>query len=179
MDALRNYAETELAFIGYDHKCDGIDLSMKNCVLELIDVFSKQGHSGFSANECVTLFNKLARFEPLKPIMCTDDEWCEVFEISDETLFQNKRHSAIFKQGRFGRPYFIDAIVWIDESDCGFTGVVEGIRSRQFIKIPFTPKTFRIKVDSQERIIDREILEEALDYYDFHGSVLTEVINGR
>lgn len=177
MGALRDYVEMELTSIGYDDKCNGIDLSMKNCVLELIDLFSSQGHSGFSANECVNLFNRLARMEPLQPIMCTDDEWTDVSDISGEPLFQNKRHSAVFKKGKDGKPYFLDAIIWTDEDGCGFTGTVEGIWSGQPIKIPFTPKSFRVSVNSERKIIDRNILKEALDYYDLHGGVITEIID--
>lgn len=177
MGALREYAEMELASIGYDDNCDGIDLSMKNSVLELIDVFSRQGHSGFSANECVNLFNRLARMEPLKPIMCTDDEWFDVSDISGEPFFQNKRHSAVFKKGKNEKPYFLDAIIWVDEEGCGFTGNVEGIWSAQPIRIPFTPKSFRVKVDSERKIIDTENLIKALEYYDHYSGVLTEIKN--
>ena len=174
---MRQYAELELAAIGYDEKCEGMDMMMRNSVLELIDVFSKQGHSGFSSGACVDLFNRLARFEPLKPIMCTDDEWSDVSRISDTPFFQNKRHSAVFKEGKDARPYYLDAIIWVTEDGTGFTGTVEGVQSRQFIRLPFTPKTFYVRIDSERNVIDRDKLKTALEYYDFHGTVLIEAIN--
>lgn len=179
MGTLSEYAELELAAIGYDDKCEEYDKMVRDSILELIEVFSNQGHSGFSAPHCLDIFNKLARFEPLQPILCTDDEWSDVSDVSNMPFFQNKRHSAIFKEGEDARPYFLDAIVWVGREGERFTGEVEGITSVQFIKVPFIPKTFYIKIDSDNNIIERKKLQEALEYYDYHGGTITEINHER
>jgi len=47
----------------------------------------------------------LSRFEPISPLTGKDEEWGEVVNY----LFQNNRNSAVFKEGKDGKPYFIDA----------------------------------------------------------------------
>lgn len=79
-------------------------------VLELLKVFSDEGHSGSSAPYAINVFKTLAMFEPLVPLTGEDWEWTEV---SDGT-FQNKRCSHVFKQAdRFdGQAYDIDGIIF-------------------------------------------------------------------
>ena len=81
-------------------------------VLELLKVFSDEGHSGSSAPYAINVFKTLAMFEPLVPLTGEDWEWTEV---SDGT-FQNKRCSHVFKQAdRFdGQAYDIDGIIFYD-----------------------------------------------------------------
>jgi hypothetical protein len=68
-------------------------------VLELIQTFSKQGHSGFSAGMVRELFNKLSNFETLTPITSNPQEWNDVTELSDgNILFQNKRDPRFFSE---------------------------------------------------------------------------------
>ena len=70
-------------------------------------------------------------------------------------LYQNKRNSAVFKDET--GVWYLDAVIWCADTpgDSGstwdnFSGTVEGIKSRQYIKeFPFTPKTFRINVTKE------------------------------
>lgn len=165
MGNLSKHAQTELEMAGlFSDKGDFYGGMTGKAVMELIDVFEKQGHSGMSAPMVVSIFKDLANFNPINPIKCTDEEWGEV----SEGTFQNKRLSAVFKEGKDGKPYYLDAIVWQYEDGGAFTGTVEGISSRQFIKLPFLPKTFYVKVTQGEenKIIDREELEKAFNYYE-------------
>lgn len=82
-------------------------------VMELIDVFSKQGHSGCSASIVSDLFNKLSRFKPISSLTGKDDEWCEIAD----GIFQNKRNSEVFKDGKEGKAYFIGA--YVKRTPCG------------------------------------------------------------
>lgn len=52
----------------------------------------------------------------------------------------------MFIRRKDGKPYYLDAIVWQYEDGGAFTGTVEGITSRQFIRLPFLPKTFYVKL---------------------------------
>ena len=51
------------------------------------------------------LQNKLARFKPIYRLTGKDEEWVEL----QGGTFQNKRNSAVFKDGKDGIAYFIDA----------------------------------------------------------------------
>lgn len=139
---LIKHAKVELAAIGYDLNDteEGPNKWMMESVLELIRVFSKQGHSGFSAPECISLFTKLASFKPLCPLKGTDDEWCEV----SENLWQNKRYSAVFKNEK-DEAYDINGKVFIEPDGMSYTSN----KSVVFITFPYTPKTEYVKVDSE------------------------------
>ena len=88
-------------------------------ILELLEVFSKQGHSGSSAPYLINLFSKLASFDPISPLTGEDSEWNEV----GEGVFQNNRCSEVFKQAdRFGgKPYWIHGKVFHGLNGCTFT----------------------------------------------------------
>lgn len=163
MGNLVEHAKTELQMAGlFDESGDFYGGMTGKAVLELVECFEKQGHSGMSAPMVVSIFQKVANFKTINPIKCTEDEWCEV----SEGTFQNKRLSSVFKQGKECKPYYLDAIVWEEKDGGAFTGEVEGITSRQFIKLPFEPKTFYVLIDSDRNIVDRKTLDEAFEYYE-------------
>ena len=130
-------------------------------ILTLCEKFGESGQSGGSAPYTATALShaikKLCLQEPICPITGIDEEWNDCAQQGNEEIYQNNRCSAIFKTGKNGKPYYLDAIVWKGdtEGESGndwdtFTGTVEGIRSRQNIKkFPFTPKTFYIDVTKQ------------------------------
>lgn len=174
-----SHAKREFLKLGYkpieEYDDDDPNKWVQENVFELLEVFSKQGHSGSSAPYVVNLFKKLALYEPVSPIMCTDDEWNEV----GDNVYQNNRCSAVFKKGINGKPYYLDAIVWRNQNGLTYTGTAfnsknEKIYSRQTIKIPFTPKTFyvdridyEIAPDDWESYIkDEEQLKEVWKYYE-------------
>jgi hypothetical protein len=49
-------------------------------VMELIELFAKQGHSGMSGSMTLHLFSELADFNPITPITDDPSEWNEVCE---------------------------------------------------------------------------------------------------
>lgn len=132
----------------------------------LVKKFAESGQSGgsapFTTAVIVQVIEKLLKQEPLGGIECTDDEWVDVSDISDmepEGFFQNNRLSSVFKEGKGGKPYYIDAIVFRNpEKSYTFTGTVDltsdgggKIGSSHYIKsLPFTPKTFVIDVEEKE-----------------------------
>lgn len=171
MSNLINHARRELQALGYDlNEKEGPNKWIQENVIELLEVFGKQGHSGFSAPYCINMFKKLALFEPLSPITGNDDEWNEV----GDATFQNKRCSAVFKQGKDGKPYYIDAIVWRTQNGTTWHGTADGITSRQYIKFPFIPKTFCVDVIEHEvapddwkfEIKDKSQLVPVFKYYE-------------
>ena len=91
------HAKKELALLGYEPieqlKEDDPNRWIQENILELLEVFSKQGHSGTSAPYVIGMFHKLASHEPIKPLTGEDDEWEKI----DFQTWQNIRCSRVFK----------------------------------------------------------------------------------
>jgi len=113
---------------------DGMQERICKHVLDLLEVFSKEGHSGSSAPYAINLFKKLASFEPIAPLTGKDFEWVEV----GEGVFQNKRCSHVFKQhDRFnGQAYDLNGKVFIKDG-ASFTNSDSLVP----IEFPYTPKS--------------------------------------
>lgn len=90
MSNLIDHATRELKLSGVDEDIYG-DMTSK-AVLELLEVFSNQGHSGASAGLVISLFTKLARFENLTPLTDDPEDWVHV----GPTMWQNRRNGAAF-----------------------------------------------------------------------------------
>ena len=131
---------------------------------DITEVFANQGHSGSSApfysSALAETIKRVLSFDIITPLTGKDGEWGE--QISNDGTLQNKRLSSVFKGDKGS--YYLDAIVWKD-GDFTYTGKVEEIRSRQYIKYPFMPKTFYIDV---VRIYGtkEEFIKNNLDYYE-------------
>lgn len=115
--SLIEHAKKELKSIGMLDSDDEMNTMMAENILQLIQTFADQGHSGFSAPYCINLFNKLANFKPLGPLTGEDSEWHDVGERSGYTLYQNNRCGSVFKD--VNGAYNIDGKVfwewWRDE----------------------------------------------------------------
>lgn len=138
------HAKREFLAVGYDpvENCeDDPNKWIQQNVLELLSVFSAQGHSGFSAPFCISYFEKLAKFEPLCPLTGDDSEWNDLGGGS----FQNNRCSHVFKSAdRFnGQAYDIQGKVFIDKDGSHYTCH----ESHVPITFPYTPKTEYVVVD--------------------------------
>lgn len=122
---------------------------MQENVLELLSVFAKQGHSGFSAPYCVELFRKLALHEPLVPLSGAEDEWNDVSGYGSEPCWQNNRCSHVFKDSD-GRAYDIDGKIFREPNGSCYTSR----DSRVYITFPYTPKSEYVDVPYSEATID-------------------------
>jgi len=196
---LVQHAKSELKMAGLlDKDTDFYGGMTGKSVLELMELFVKQGHSGMSAPMVASIFSKLAKYETINPLTGGDDEWNDVSNMGgddDRMMYQNKRRSAVFKDGDDGTAYYIDAIVFNGDVGGSFTsnGSVQTkdgtvVTSRQYIKkFPFTPKTFYIDVIDkrydknketgeltlnpdgdwwEHEIKDETQLKEVFEYYD-------------
>jgi hypothetical protein len=67
-------------------------------VVDLVEVFAEQGHSGMSAAMVSELFDRLSRYKTLTPITDNPDEWNDVTEMSGYPFWQNKRDSSYFSE---------------------------------------------------------------------------------
>lgn len=109
---LVQYAWREMQIVGGlddEWQCEIVDN-----ILELIERFSKQGHSGTSARyvlECVT---QLMNFQPLTPLTGENSEWDDV-GMGEHECWQNNRFSEVFKDSRDGQAYWSQGRIFSDD----------------------------------------------------------------
>jgi len=108
MSNLVDHAKYELELAGLFDKDSDYDGMLGKAVMELVEVFANQGHSGFSAHQTLKLFNEVANYKPLTPIGKSDDEWVNVSDMSGEPTWQNKRRSTTFSRDAGKTWYDID-----------------------------------------------------------------------
>lgn len=100
--SLTKHAETEFRALGWLDEngkyCNEMQELMCTGLLDIIQKFGEQGHSGFSASYAIGCLTKLLDFKPLGPLTGEDWEWNDISEMSGYTLYQNKRCSTIFKK---------------------------------------------------------------------------------
>lgn len=116
MGNLIDYAKDELKRIGMIDSGEPYNDFATKAILDLIELFDSQEHSGFSAAYVRNAFNRLADFKPLSPLTGEDDEWNE----TRPGHFQNKRYSAVFKNAD-GTAYNIDGKVFTDDGKIWYT----------------------------------------------------------
>jgi hypothetical protein len=161
---LIKHAEEELKRAGlFDADSDYAGM-LGDSVLELIEVFARQGHSGMSAPMVVSLFKELASYNNITPLTGEESEW----ENIEPMLKQNKRNSAVFEDKKGS--YFVNAIIFVDPDNNRFIGKAKTkdgrtISSLQYFEFPFLPKTFYINVDKNKMIIDEKQLDEVFKVY--------------
>lgn len=157
----REHAELEFKAAGWTDEFgnfkDGMQELMCKQILELLDLFSKHGHSGLTAPYAINLFKVLASFEPIVPLTGEDWEWIELEYGDGDMKYQNKRCSHVFKD-KDGTPYDSEGIIFwewyerdLEEDEEGYPGVKQfkayftNNRSRQFIEFPYTPEKIYIE----------------------------------
>lgn len=130
---LLSHAEHELKLLAGD-KQDEMQDAMNKHILEMVKVFSEEGHSGFSAGYAVSVLEKLLRFEPLTPLTGADEEWTEL-DYSPEMAAQNKRCSHVFKRTD-GTAWDGEARIFREPNGSCFTGKGSAVD----ITFPYVPK---------------------------------------
>lgn len=136
-------------------QCDPYDLdarmmqdSINKDILDLVEMFANQGHSGFSANYVINILTKLLKQSFVTPLTGEDDEWVEV----TPGVFQNKREGKIFKQAdKFnGKAYYIDGKVF---SDNGGKSFYTNCKSFVVVEFPLKelPETEYIIIKEEEK----------------------------
>ena len=111
-------------------------IGAERAVKELLLVFQKQGHSGYSAQITAKIFYQLIKGEPLTPLTDNPDEWMEIAD----GIFQNRRISHVFiDKNRSDRPYTIDGKVFSDDDGKTYFANYE---SAVYFDLPgYPPKT--------------------------------------
>ena len=135
---LEDYARQELEFAGLFSKESDYEGMLGKAVMELVKVFSAQGHSGMTASATLNLFNRVARYEPIRALQGTDNEWIEV----GNNVKQNKRCSRVFYQPDRGY-YDLDGIIFVDLDGARSTNR----ESMTKVVFPYVPKSLYVKRD--------------------------------
>lgn len=151
MNNLEKHAREEFRAAGWADENGDIKDEMQALicanVLDLLNLFAKQGHSGTSGSYALSMFTKLVDFKPIAPITGEDWEWNDVGRDGDNgTLYQNKRCSSVFKDDTGA--WDIDGkVFWewsrrpLDEDEEGYPGF-KTYKSYYTNKGCFTPVTF-------------------------------------
>ena len=135
--SIEKFARRELEITGW-FKEDGMyDGMIGPSVMRLIEVFAAEGHSGLSANIAISLFERVARQEPLSPLSGEDHEWNEV----EPGLYQNNRCSHVFKKD--GCAYDINGRIFRRSNGVTYTNR----DSHVDVEFPYTPCCVWVDVD--------------------------------
>lgn len=124
------YAKEELRRIRGDEPDEMQDM-IEEHILNIVRIFSDEGHSGTTAPYTINVLNKLLRFEPLTPLTGADDEWNEV----GDGIWQNRRCGHVFKD-ESGAAYDSTGRVFVEPDGGAYTNH----ESRVPITFPYTPK---------------------------------------
>ena len=86
--------------------CNEWNNLVAEAVMELMEVFAEQGHSGFSASMCTELFSRLSKYEALTELTNNSDEWMDVTEMSGgNAMWQSRRNPSCFSTDE-GKTYY-------------------------------------------------------------------------
>lgn len=164
---LKDFAKQELYLTGMFDEDSVYGGMIGKAVMELIEVFSNQGHSGYSADIVSELFHKLSIFKPIALLTGNDDEW---FLCAGADLYQNKRNSAVFKDGKNGRAYYINAYAKRLPNGTTWQGSLSLKDGKSVVKCYIKDfsnmPTIVIDVLDDEIVKDESQLDELAKYYD-------------
>lgn len=164
--AMLDWAKRELDLIGLkENTGDEMNDAMRKHIIHMMEEFSKEGHSGFSAHYAIGILEKLLKYEPLSPITGEAGEWNDVSEYgaAGSMTYQNNRCSHVFKDGIDGQAYDINGkVFWewaereLDDDEEGYPGIrryksyYTSRDSRVYISFPYTPKVEYVEVKESE-----------------------------
>ena len=106
--SLVRHAEVELRRAGLFDKDSDYDGELAKSVMELIKVFSAQGHSGYSSAAAINLFGILGSFKALTPITSDPAEWLDRKEYCGYNMWQNSRDGRCFSDDGGKTHYNVD-----------------------------------------------------------------------
>ena len=134
-------------------------------LLELLQKFDEQGHSGHSAGYISRLFQKVVMYKPLSPLTGEPSEWNTIQEKTGYVLKQNRRASGVFQESKWVCKDEMDAGTWdtiaYDNNAVVFRRFPDGPAyhmggHRELITFPYTPKTRTIFVDENDEPIQQD-----------------------
>lgn len=98
------HARAELEAAGLLAEDGPYDGMIGQAVLELVQTFADQGHSGYSASMTLVVFQTVAGWGVLTPLTFEDDQWVK----HDNDVWQHRRKSSVFSADRGATWYDLD-----------------------------------------------------------------------
>ena len=165
MSNLVEFAQEELNRIIESCKDDKEGYNMQQAInkniMDIIKMFSDQGHSGMTASYTISMLNRLLNYKPITPLTGEDDEWTKL-DYGDRLAYQNKRCPSVFKDSQ-GRAYDAEARVFSDDN--GHTWYTSG-ESSKYITFPYnvpdSPESVLID-NSAERLEVQDTIKELIE----------------
>lgn len=143
---LMEHAERELKALDFYTSDDEVIKQLKEDIIDLITVFTFQNHNKESAFIVSSMFNDLVNMKRLCSLQGTEEEWEDISSTNDgKPLFQNKRHSTVFKNDKIA--YQLDGIVFVNPDGTTYTTENSVVVIPKF---PYEPNRQIIKVNQQE-----------------------------
>lgn len=153
MSNLVEYAKKELDILNLgnnDVTGDSMDYHMRDHIIRMVELFSEEGHSGFSASYALSIISRVLQYQPLTPLTGEDDEWNEV----GPGVYQNRRASNVFKENE--QAYWSDGIVfweWHSSPDVDDGEPFKSYFTSKDSRVPITfPYTMPDKPEYRERV---------------------------
>ena len=116
------FAQKELEVAGLFDDDSDYNGELGNAVMELIETFNNQHHSGFSSILVLRIFDRVAKHKPLAPLTGEDWEWEKMIlgtdEDGDDQAYINIRCPFIIKDSNGvaynteGKIFSDDGVVW-------------------------------------------------------------------
>lgn len=138
---LVSHAQKELAS-GLKDPEEGPNRWIAEGTIQLIRLFSTQGHSGGSAPWARKTFDTLADFQPIGPLTGEDEEWGEAS--GEDGTQQNLRCSHVFRKN--GEAYDSQGKVFREPNGCSYTN--RG--SRVYVIFPYVPVIEYVDVEADD-----------------------------
>lgn len=134
-----DFARKELELAGLLDDKSPYGGEVGKAVLELVETFAKQGHTGLSARITSSIFYRLANHLPLTPLTGEDDEWEEI----EPGVYQNVRSPNVFKDPD-GRAYQIDYYIFVEKSGSTY---ISRESKRVIESFPYMPSHEYVEVE--------------------------------
>lgn len=116
---LREFAEKELKIIEdqcQDEEALNLQKMVTKDILEIVDIFVAQKHSGASAAYMLDNLNRLLRYKPLTPLQGTEEEWDDISKYQNgKKSWQNNRCYSVFKEEN-GNVYDTEGKLFSDDN---------------------------------------------------------------
>lgn len=154
MSNLIQFAQDELDRIAEGCKNDEegykIQLAINKNIMDIIKMFSEQGHSGTTAGYTISMLSRLLNYKPITSLTGEDDEWTKL-DYNDRLAYQNKRCLSVFKDSQ-GRAYDTEAKVFSDDN--GHTWYTSS-DSSEYITFPYD-----VPDNPQSVLLDNSVARE-------------------
>lgn len=144
MSEILTFGESELRRAGLFDADSDYGGMLGEAVMKMLRQFEEEGHSGMSASMAISIFERLARFEPLSPLTGDDDEWHDPWD--DAPWLQNRRCSHVFKDKATGEAYDSEGRIFRHPDGATFTSR----DSRVPVTFPYVPKREYVDVGDDE-----------------------------